>query len=102
MRLGIALFAVTRFYSTVLLFNTQSIMFWVGLLFILFSFLLLLGGFLSKSWLTRFSAVVLVFVTGYLAIINITNGIDYNFSVFILTGSISLFFALIGNRKPSF
>jgi len=87
------------FFNTLMIFNTQSVMFWVALLFILFGGLFLIGGFLPKSWLTRLSAVVLIFVTGYLAVINISNGIDYNFSVFVMTGSISLLFAVIGNRR---
>lgn len=99
MRLSIALYAFTRFFNTLILFNTQSIMFWVALLFILFAGLLLIGGFLPKSWLTRLAAVVIIFVTGYLSVINISNGIDFNFSVFVMTGSISLLFALIGNRR---
>ena len=74
-------------------------MFWVALLFILFAALLVVGGFLSKSWLTRLSAIVLIFVTGYLTVINISNGVDYNFSIFVMMGSISLLFAVIGNRK---
>jgi hypothetical protein len=74
-------------------------MFWVALLFILFAALLLVGGVLSKSWLTRLSAIVLIFVTGYLTVINISNGVDYNFSIFVMMGSISLLFAVIGNRK---
>lgn len=99
MRLGISLYAFTRFFNTLLIFNTQSVMFWVALLFILFAGLLLIGGFLPKSWLTRLSAIIIIFVTGYLAVINISNGIDYNFSIFVMTGSISLFFAVNGNRR---
>lgn len=99
MRLSIALYAITRFLSTLTVFNTQSVMFWVALLFILFAALLLVGGFLPKSWLTRLAAVVLIFVTGYLTVINISNGVDYNFSIFVMMGSISLLFAVIGNRK---
>lgn len=99
LRLSIPLYAFTRFLSTLLIFNTQSVMFWVALLFILFAALLLIGGFLQKSWLTRLSAIVLIFVTGYLAVINISNGVDYNFSVFVMTGSITLLFAAIGNHN---
>jgi len=82
-----------------MVFNTQSVMFWVALLFILVAALLLVGGFLHNSWLTRLSGIVLVFIAGYLVLINLRNGVDYNFSVFVMTGSISLLFAFIGNRK---
>lgn len=99
MRSGILLYAVTRYYKGVLEFNTESVMFWVEATYVASAIMLFIGGFMQKSWVTVSSAVIMVFVTGYLAVVNIRNGIDYNFAVFVIVGSVVLFFAVTGNEK---
>jgi hypothetical protein len=99
MRAGLVLYAVMRYYKNVLEFQTESVMFWVEAIYVASAILMFVGGFMQKSWVTVSSAVVMVFVTGYLAVSTVRFPIDYNFAVFVIVGSVVLFFAISGNEK---
>ena len=99
MRLSIVFFALTRYGNTVLHFNIQSVMFYVSILFVVFSFLLFIGGFLAKNTFTVISALVLVLVTGYHAFLNLGSKLNYNFAIFVLVGSVCLYFLSSGNKR---
>ncbi|OFX89165.1 MAG: hypothetical protein A2W99_01780 [Bacteroidetes bacterium GWF2_33_16] len=99
MRFAILLFIAIRYWETLAFFNLKSVMFYVSLLFILFGFLLFIGGFLKKERLTILSSIVLILVTGYHAFLNLKSGIDHNFAVFVVLGSIFFFFLASGNNR---
>lgn len=99
MRAGLLLYAVTRYYKNILEFITESVMFWVEAIYVASAILLFTGGFMKKSWITVSSAVIMVFITGYLAVSTVRLPIDYNFAVFVIVGSVVLFFAVAGNEK---
>lgn len=99
MRFAVVFFVLTRYWNTFTHFNMQSVMFYVSALFIVFTVLLFVGGFLHKSNLTVISSLVLILVTGYHAFFNIESKLDYNFAVYVLLGSIFVYFLTTGNKR---
>jgi len=97
MRIGVALYAVTRNYNSILTFNTESVLYWVIFSYSLFAVLMLLGGLIGKSWLTIASALFLIFITGYFAVINVKEIFDHNFAAYVLIGGVAVYFAVNGN-----
>lgn len=99
MRFGAVFFILTRYWNTFSHFNMQSVMFYVSALFIVFGVLLFIGGFLGKSNLTVISSLILVLVTGYHAFLNIESKLDHNFAVYVILGSIFVYFLTTGNKR---
>lgn len=99
MRIAVVLFVFTNYWNVFNLFNFQSVMFYVSALFIIFSSLLFIGGFLYKSSLTVLSSFILILVTGYISFINLKSDLDHNFAMFVLLGSIFVFFLTTGNKR---
>ncbi len=99
MRSGILLFVILYYVNVIKVMNFSSVMFWVSLGFLIFSVLLFTGGFLRKTPLTVISALVLTLLTGYQAFIFLKSGIDYNFTVFIIIGSVFVHFLAKGNNS---
>jgi hypothetical protein len=99
MRSGIVLFAVLYYLEILEVKNFKSVMFYISLGFILFSFLLFVGGFLRKTSLTMISSIVLILLTGYQTVIFVKSGIDYNFAVFVIIGSVLFHFLANGNKQ---
>ena len=99
MRLAAILFVITIYWQTFTQFNFQSVMFYVAAIFIIFSALLFIGGFLYKSNLTVFSSLMLILVTGYHAFLNLKSNFDHNFVVFVVLGSIFVYFFSVGNKR---
>jgi hypothetical protein len=97
MRIGVALYAVARNYKTILSFNLDSVSYWVTFFYSLSALLMLVGGLIGKSWLTISSALFLIFITGYFAIINVREIFDYNFGAYVLIGGVAVYFAVNGN-----
>ena len=99
MRLAVLFFVVMRYWETLTFLNYKSVMFYVSLLFIVFAFLLFIGGFLKKERLTVLSSLVLIIVTGYHSFLNFESGIDQNFAVFVVLGSVLFYFLSTGNNR---
>lgn len=99
MRSGVLLFVILYYIKVIKVMNFSSVMFWVSLGFLIFSALLFTGGFLRKTPLTVISALVLTLLTGYQAFIFVKSGIDYNFAVFVILGSVSFHFLAKGNNS---
>ncbi len=99
MRIAVLFFIIIRYWETFTFFNMKSVMFYVSFLFILFGALLFIGGFFKKERLTVLSSAVLILVTGYHAFLNMKSGIDPNFAVFVVLGSIFFYFLSSGNNR---
>ena len=99
MRSGILLFVILYYVGIVKAMNFSSVMFWISLGYLVFSVLLFTGGFLRKTPLTVISALVLAILTGYQAFIFMKSGIDYNFTVFVILGSVLVHFLARGNNS---
>lgn len=99
MRIAVVLFVFTNYWEVFTFFNFKSVMFYVSALFILFSVLLFIGGFLYKSGLSVFSSLILILVTGYHSFLNLESNFDHNFAMFVVLGSIFVFFFTTGNKR---
>ena len=99
MRFAVVFFVLTTYLKTFTLFNFSSVMFYVSALFLIFSVLLFIGGFLHKGSLTVFSSLILILVTGYHAFLNLESKLDHNFAVFVVLGSIFVYFFTTGNKR---
>ncbi len=97
MRIGVALYAVTRNYKTIVSFDLGNVSYWVTFSYSLFALLMLIGGMIGKSWLTISSALFLIFITGYFAVVNVREIFDYNFGAYVLIGGVAVYFAVNGN-----
>jgi hypothetical protein len=99
MRLAVLFFVIMRYWETISFLNYKSVLFYVSFIFILSAASLFVGGFLKKDRLTIVSSVVLILVTGYHAFLNLKSGIDHNFAVFAVLGSIFFYFLATGNNR---
>lgn len=99
MRFAVAFFVLTTYWNTFSHFNLHSVMFYVSALFIVFGVLLFVGGFLNKGNLTVLSSLILVLVTGYHSFLNLESKLDHNFAVFVVLGSIFVYFLSTGNKR---
>jgi len=99
MRLAAALFVLLAYWETFTLFNLQNVTFYVSAIFLVFTLLLFIGGFLRSHRLTVLSALVLVLVTGYHSFLILKSGLDYNFGVYVVLGSIFVYFLAHGNPR---
>jgi len=99
MRLAVLFFVIIRYWETLAFFNYKSVLFYVSFIFIFSAIFLFIGGFLKKDRLTLISSLVLILVTGYHAFLNFKSGIDHNFAVFVVLGSIFFYFLASGNNR---
>lgn len=99
MRFAVVLFVLLTYWNSFSTFNFQSVMFYVAAIYLVFSMLLFIGGFLRKDSLTVFSSLLLILVTGYHAFLNLESKLDHNFAVFVVLGSIFVYFFTTGNKR---
>lgn len=99
MRFAVVFFVITTYWNPFTAFNLQSVMFYISAVYIIFSVLLFIGGFLAKNSLTVISSLFLILVTGYHAFINIGAKVDHNFAVYVVLGSVFVYFFAAGNKR---
>ena len=102
MRFAVVFFVLTTYWKTFTFFNFQSVMFYISALYVIFSILLFVGGLSHKGSLTVLSSLILILVTGYHAFLNLESKLDHNFAVYVVLGSIFIyFFKLVIKNKMS-
>jgi len=99
MRFAVVFFVLISYWKTFTFFNFQSVMFYVAAIFVIFSVLLFIGGFFYKGSLTVISSLILILVTGYHAFLNLESRLDNNFAVYVVLGSIFVYFLTTGNNR---
>lgn len=99
MRFAVVLFVLLTYWKSFAAFNFQSVMFYVAAIYVVFSILLFFGGFLRKDSLTVLSSLLLILVTGYHAFLNLESKLDHNFAVYVVLGSIFVYFFTTGNKR---
>jgi hypothetical protein len=92
MRVGVLMFALMYYSDALQVINLSSVMFYVSAAFLALSILLFAGGFYSQPAYTQWPALGLILLTGYQAFIFGRAGLDHNFVVFILLGSVLMTF----------
>jgi len=76
----------------------ESIRFYVALAFVIFSVLLLVGGFLSKPGLTVISGLIIFLLSTYQLVISFNGRIDISLVLYLFPLSIGFFFLCQGNK----
>ncbi len=99
MRIAVLLFVLLAYHEEFTAFNFQSVTFYLSTVFLLFVILLFIGGFLKSQKLTVISALILILATGYHAFLNLQSGFDYNFGVYVVLGSVFVYFFANGNPR---
>ncbi|HKL07616.1 MAG TPA: hypothetical protein VJ896_02505 [Bacteroidales bacterium] len=99
MRFAVVFFVLITYWEPMAAFNLQSTMFYISAVYVIFSVLLFVGGFLPKNSLTVISSLFLILVTGYHAFINLGSKLDHNFAVYVVLGSIFVYFFTAGNKR---
>jgi hypothetical protein len=99
MRFAVVFFVLISYWKTFTFFNFQSVMFYVAAIFVIFSVLLFVGGFLKRGSLTVLSSLILILVTGYHAFLNLESKLDNNFAIYVILGSILVYFLTTGNKR---
>ncbi len=100
--LRIALFAYifVLYFSTVKGFNFNYLDFYIGLIFLLFAALLVIGGFLRKHTLTVLSGLIIL-ILSIVEMFRVFDGnmINPKFIMYLLIGALGLFFLSKGNKS---
>jgi hypothetical protein len=99
LRVAVVLFAIMKYFHVVKTFDFSSLAFYAGVLQILFSFLLFIGGFFSKHTITVISSLVVFLVTLYHAVVVASAGFSLELATLILYGSVALYFLTSGNEQ---
>jgi hypothetical protein len=96
MRLSMALFIYTRFFGIFMQFNLQDRSFYIAGAYLISGVLLLVGGF-SKQSLTVIAGLALVVLTAIQIFLQF-NGITPSLALWLLSGSVGLYFLTNGNK----
>jgi len=76
----------------------QSVRFYLSLALVVFSVLLLVGGFISKPGLTVISGLFIFLISAYHLFVLFRGSIDFSFTLYLLPLSIGFFFVCNGNK----
>lgn len=96
-RIAILLVVFTLHYDAFMAFKLDSLAFYVAAVYIIFGVLLLIGGFVNKPNLTVLSGLLLLIVSLLMCFVSF-DGITSEFAVYVLLGSVALFFVTDGNK----
>jgi hypothetical protein len=78
--------------------NFESLHFYITIGFVIFSVLLLVGGFLSKPGLTVISGLVIFLLSAYQLVISFDGRVDVNLVLCLFPLAIGFFFLCQGNK----
>jgi hypothetical protein len=95
-RIAVALIVYSAFLDTALTFSFKGTGFYLALLMVIFSVLLIIGAFLKKSSMTVISGLAILVVS---VIVMVSDGISLNSIIAnFATGAIGFFFMANGNK----
>jgi hypothetical protein len=101
LRISVVIFAVTNFWPVIKTFSLNGVYYFAASAFLIFSVLLFLGGFTSKSTMTVFSALAL-FLTSLYMLFDLYAGFSLHvfltYFPFLFIASVALLFAATGNK----
>ncbi len=97
LRLSILMFVATHYLPDIQRFNPRLFSFYEAAIFALAGIFLVAGGFFNRHSVTIFSALVLLVLSVYNAVI-VFDGITGIFSIWMLMISGSLYFIVNGNK----
>lgn len=99
LRIAIFAQAVISYFHIAQNFNFQSFTFYIAALFIIFSALLIIGGFFSKHSLTIISGLG-IFLLSLYELFHVYEGsfLEQDFLIYFMMGALGLFFISQGNK----
>lgn len=98
LRITLLAYLIVIHFDTFKALNFSSLQFYFAAVFIVFSALLLLGGFISES-LTVVSALIIIVLSLYQMIVSFTGTITEATVWFLIPLSISFYFLSTGNKS---
>ncbi len=98
LRITLTLYLFLCYINRLSPISFERFRFYVALGFVIFSVLLLVGGFLSKPGLTVIAGLVIFLLSGYQLVISFNGKIDINLISYMFPLSIGFFFLCHGNK----
>ena len=98
MRISLVLFVLFHYWPVFRTLNFTDSEVILSALLIIFSILLLVGGFLTKQSLTVLSALIIFLISVYLVITNFTATLHASFISTFLIMSVAFYFFTSGNK----
>lgn len=92
MRIGLLLFAYDQYFNTFTKFKLDNINFYVAALFLIFSAIIFITGFICRTTLTVISGLVISLISIYNIIDVIDSGLDSFLVINIIIASIAIYF----------
>jgi len=99
LRITLFLYVFSLYFKNIAHFNLNSLNFYISLIYVLFGFLLILGGFFSNDNLTIISSFVIFIISIYSFIKLLPHPIDNVFFKDLIPASISFYFLSTGNKN---
>jgi len=101
LRLALAFYLIVSFYDILVIFSFTNLTFWFAFVLVLFSILLVIGGFGRSASLTVFSGLA-VFLISLASMVMIHKNIllsfdDFSYEGLVLPASIGFYFFARGN-----
>jgi hypothetical protein len=97
--MAVMLLVYIIFFVTLRSPDVNHLPFWIAAGFAFFSMLLFVGGFMKKSSMTVISSVILALGCGYKVVMYYAFSHGAFIAIFLVLGSISLFFFANGNKQ---
>jgi len=98
LRISIVLYVFLGNINRITPIDLQDLKFYIAISLVLFSVLLLIGGFISKPWLTVVSGLIIFLISAYQLVIAFNGKIDLSLAVSLFPLSIGFFFFCQGNK----
>ncbi len=99
LRITVGLFVYVTYFNIFKAFNFDTLNFWIATLLVIFSALLIIGGFVREHKITVISGLIIGIVTVYLMIVNFSSFLNPGFSIYLMLATIAFFFVSRGNKK---
>ncbi len=98
LRIALLLYAFSYYFTVFKSFDFQSMSFWFALIHLIFCGLIFIGGFTRDQQLTLWSALIILIVSIFGVVMELSNGITPSLAIYILVGGVSMVFLSRGNK----
>jgi hypothetical protein len=98
LRITLVLYLFLSYVNRLSPISLESIRFYVSFAFVIFSVLLLVGGFLSKPAITVLSGLIIFLLSAYQLVISFSGKIDVGLVMYLFPLSIGFYFLCQGNK----
>lgn len=92
MRIGLLLFAYEEYFHRFSKFQLSKVEFYIAALFLIFSAIIFVTGFVKKTTLTVISGFIITFISIYNILNVVDRGLDVDLIINLLIAGIAVFF----------